>query len=117
MSDRPAAFEPTRDPVPAGAVVDPERSAARRACASERNTPFENCDRYASNSAGFVLFMIDCQNRPSNSALAAGEAADALAGEDGCEAGTAAGTDSAAVATARPAAPADRNASADEPSR
>ena len=47
------------------------RSAARRFSASARNTPFGNCSRYASKSAGFVLFTIDCQNRPSKSAVAA----------------------------------------------
>ena len=54
------------------------RSAASRACASSLNTPFGNRRRYASNSAGFVLFMIDCQNRFSCAALAAAEAAGAL---------------------------------------
>ena len=44
--------------------------AARRASANARNTPFGNCARYASNSAGFWLFMIDCQNRFSCSAMA-----------------------------------------------
>ena len=61
---------PTRDP--AGALDDPPaaaRSAACRFCASVRKTPFGNCCRYASKSAGFVLFMTDCQNRLSSSAV------------------------------------------------
>ena len=45
--------------------VEP-RSAAIRVSASARNTPFGNCSRYASNSAGFALFWIDCQNTTSN---------------------------------------------------
>ena len=57
--------------------------------------------------------MIDCQNRPSNSALAAGEPAGERAGEDCC----AAGTPGADAVTAGPAAPVDRSASADAPSR
>ena len=38
------------------------RSAAKRFSASLRNSPVGNTSRYASKSAEFVLFMIDCQN-------------------------------------------------------
>ena len=48
------------------------RSASSRFSANARNTPFGNCPRYASKSAGFVLFTIDCQNRLSCSGVAGG---------------------------------------------
>ena len=95
---------------------DGNSSAAGRARASPLNTPFGNCTRYASNSAAFVLFMIDCQNNPSSSAEAGGDATPA---------GNACGR--AAVATVGPGLPirsttapdasAVRRASAAAPSR
>ena len=57
---RPGAGDPgPPTPVPTpGAAPPGERSAVSRFCASARNTPVGNCHRYASKSAGFVLFII-----------------------------------------------------------
>ena len=87
---------------PAVDVAAGDGSAARRARASALKTPFGNCARYASYSAGFELFMIDCQNRFSCSAVPASGAC-AAAG--------------ASAATADPEPPAVRNASTAGPSR
>ena len=80
MPDTEAGAPETRA---AGAPAAEFRSATNLFCASARNTPFGNCSRYASKSAGFVLFTIDCQNRPSNSAPDAAGAAGAFT--DGVE--------------------------------
>ena len=63
---------PTGRPTAAGGAFVPPRSASSRICASSLNIPFGNRRRYASNSAGFVLVEIDCQNTSSTSALAVG---------------------------------------------
>ena len=123
-ADAPETREPeVREPVPptrvpATAVVPSGvRSTVSRFCASVRNTPFGNCARYASKSAGFVLFMIDCQKRFSCAALAADAGAAVPAGDGGCAAGTGGDDAGATAATAGPDPPADRSDDADGPSR
>ena len=92
MSDRPAALEPSE---PTGHVAKfpvKEHPGSDPVAARSHSASVGNCDRYASNSAGFVLFMIDCQNRFSCAALAGGEG--------GCGAVTAGGVDGVTRATA-----------------
>ena len=58
-------------------VASSSRNAVSRFSARRRKTPFGNCAKYASKSAGFVLFMIDYQNRFSCTAVAEGDCGDA----------------------------------------
>ena len=90
---------PVCEPAPAPESPAGARSPASRFRANATKTPFGNCCRYASKSAGFVLFMIDCQNRLSDPAFPGGDPAGATAAAAG-------------VGT-----PADRNAAAAGPSK
>ena len=71
---RPSAG--TRGPFTAGCPSGCSRNATSRFCASRRKTLVGDCSGYASNG-GVELFMIDCQNRFTCSAVAAAAGPDA----------------------------------------